>query len=138
MSQDLADRNDAEIDIDSNAEDCMALAGELATVFDKMKTHASPSFPQLLFVANAVNGSLAAAWYGAQTGQLDDSRVYFLHLRKIWNHSLEHKEGAFYYDKECRIAICCFMEDAIHDEEGNESHEVYFKTDLNKIEQLII
>ena len=36
------------------------------------------------------------------------------------------------------MAICCFMEDAIHDEEGNESHEVYFKTDLNKIEQLII
>ncbi len=44
MSQDLNDRNDAEIDIDSTAEDCMALAGELATVFDKMKTHASPSF----------------------------------------------------------------------------------------------
>lgn len=78
------------------------------------------------------------ASYDADGGQLDDTRIYFLHLRKIWKNSLEHKEDAFHYDKEWRVAVCSVMEDAIHDEEGNESYEVYFKTDMEKLPRLII
>jgi len=59
-------------------------------------------------------------------------------LRKIWKNSLEHEQGPYYYDKECRVAICIFMESVHYDEDGNESHEVYLKTDLHKLEQLII
>ncbi len=134
----LSDQNEAEINIESTAADFTELRDELAHVFEKMKTHGSASFPQLLFIANAVNGTLAMAWYNADTGQLDETRVYFLRLKKIFNDSLDHKDGAFYYDKECRVAICCFMEDAIYDEEGNESCQVYFKTDMTALEQLII
>ncbi len=56
MSQEPAGQNNAEINVVSNAEDWMALAGELASVFERMNTHALPSFAQLLFVANAVSG----------------------------------------------------------------------------------
>jgi len=61
MSEDLSSQNDAEINIDSNAQDCVEFADELASVFDKMKTHDLPSFAPLLFVANAINGYPAVA-----------------------------------------------------------------------------
>jgi len=84
----------------------------------------------LLFYTNATNGYIRIMWYDAETQKSIGKFVYYLELKTLWEMSLEHSDGAFFFDNETHVAICCTYEDFM-DDYGDCDFDVFTANELN-------
>lgn len=114
------------------------IAGDLKTVVDRMienKTEdGADSAKQLLFVINATNGFIQVVWWNQEKSELAGEWVYELELSTFW----EMEDDAFNFDNTCRFALFDFMEDHIVLDDGRSLYDIYLKTELSDIEEVLI
>ncbi len=79
----------------------------------------------ILFYTNATNGYIKAMWYNSETERSIGKFIYYLELKTLWEMSLAHEDGAFFFDNEAHIGICCSYEDFI------DIITVYTSTEMN-------
>jgi hypothetical protein len=103
----------------SDATDYETVQRDLMLVVQRMidnKTDdAATAAKSLLFYTNATNGYIKVMWYNAETEASVGELIYFLELKILWEMSLEHDDGAFFFDNETHIAISCTYEDFMDD-----------------------
>ena len=88
----------------------------------------------ILIYTNATNGYLQVSWYNSETQKSLESSILWLELPKLWQKSLDHEEGAFYFDNETHVGICNFTEEMIEFE-----YDVYILDEYNNDpEQLFV
>lgn len=114
------------------------IAGDIKTVVDRMienkpKDQAA-SAQQLLFLINATNGFIKIAWWNNEDSEVVGEWVYEIQLNTYW----ETEEDAFNFDKTCRFALFDFTEDHLISEEGMSVYDVFMKTELSDIEEVLI
>lgn len=121
----------------SEANDYEGVYKDLTLVVERMLANKSDdeadSAGAILFYTNATNGYIKASWYDPETGNSIGKYSYELELKTMWETSLEHEDGSFFFDNEAHIGICCTYEDFIDD------FDVYEANELNsEPEELII
>jgi hypothetical protein len=103
----------------SDATDYETVQRDLMLVVQRMIDNkiddAATDAKALLFYTNATNGYIKVMWYDAETEQSVGELIYFLELKTLWEMSLEHDDGAFFFDNETHIAISCTYEDFMDD-----------------------
>lgn len=114
------------------------IAGDIKTVVDRMienkpKDQAA-SARQLLFLINATNGFIKIAWWNNEDSEVVGEWVYEIQLNTYW----ETEEDAFNFDKTCRFALFDFTEDHLISEDGMSVYDVFMKTELSDIEEVLI
>ncbi len=114
------------------------IAGDIKTVVDRMienkpKDQAA-SAQQLLFLINATNGFIKIAWWNNEDSEVVGEWVYEIQLNTYW----ETEEDAFNFDKTCRFALFDFTEDHLISEDGMSVYDVFMKTELSDIEEVLI
>jgi hypothetical protein len=126
----------------SDATDYETVQRDLMLVIQRMldnKTDdAASESGALLFYTNATNGYIKAMWYNPETELSMGEVIYFLELKTLWEMSLEHEDGAFFFDNETHIGISCAYEDFM-DDYGDCDFDVFTSNELNTTpEQLYI
>jgi hypothetical protein len=84
-------------------------------MIDNKMDDAATAAKSLLFYTNATNGYIKVMWYDPETEASVGELIYFLELKTLWEMSLEHDDGAFFFDNEAHIAISCTYEDFMDD-----------------------
>lgn len=114
------------------------IAGDIKTVVDRMienkQEDQAASAQQLLFLINATNGFIKIAWWNNEDSEVVGEWVYEIQLNTYW----ETEEDAFNFDKTCRFALFDFTEDHLISEEGMSVYDVFMKTELSDIEEVLI
>jgi hypothetical protein len=99
-------------------------------VIDNKTDDAATAAKSLLFYTNATNGYIKVMWYDGETEQSVGELIYFLELKTLWEMSLEHDDGAFFFDNETHIAISCAYED-FTDDYGDCDFDVFTSNEMN-------
>lgn len=114
------------------------IAGDIKTVVDRMidnkQEDQAASAQQLLFLINATNGFIKIAWWNNEDSEVVGEWVYEIQLNTYW----ETEEDAFNFDKTCRFALFDFTEDHLISEDGMSVYDVFMKTELSDIEEVLI
>ncbi len=114
------------------------IAGDIKTVVDRMienkQEDQAASARQLLFLINATNGFIKIAWWNNEDSEVVGEWVYEIQLNTYW----ETEEDAFNFDKTCRFALFDFTEDHLISEDGMSVYDVFMKTELSDIEEVLI
>lgn len=114
------------------------IAADLKTVVDRMienKTEdRAASARQLLFLINATNGFIKIVWWNQETSEVAGEWGYELQLDSFW----ETEHDAFNFDEACRFALFDFVEDHMISEGGIPLYDVFTKTELTDIEEVLI
>lgn len=142
MSWQKLNDDEPELYYHSNAVKEEDVKKDLLVVLHKMKTNRlaerAEKADSLLFYFNATNGFISIVWFNSQVNKPTGTWMYQLLLETLWEASLEHEDGAFYFDKTCRYAVCDYLNDDILENDGQQRWSVFIKTELNGIEELFI
>jgi hypothetical protein len=118
----------------SDATDYTTAQRDLAVVVQRMidnKTaDAATDAEALLFYTNATNGFINIKWYNPETEKTVGNLGYYLELKTLWEISLEHNDGAFFFDNQTHIAICCTYEDFM-DDYGDCDFDVFTSNEMD-------
>ena len=107
-------------------------------ILDNKIDDAADDANTLLFYTNATNGYIRAMWYNPETESAAGNVGYYLELKTLWEMSLEHDEGAFFFDNETHIGICCAYEEYF-DDFGEPQFDVFTSNEMRSApEQLYI
>lgn len=114
------------------------IAGDLKTVVDRMienkEKDLAASAQQLLFLINATNGFIKIVWWNNKDSEVVGEWVYEVQLSTYW----ETEDDAFNFDKTCRFALFDFTEDHMILEDGTNMYDIFMKTELSDIEEVLI
>ncbi|WP_343605412.1 hypothetical protein [Fluviicola sp.] len=114
------------------------IAGDLKTVVDRMienkEKDLAASAQQLLFLINATNGFIKIVWWNNEDSEVVGEWVYEVQLSTYW----ETEDDAFNFDKTCRFALFDFTEDHMILEDGTNIYDIFMKTELSDIEEVLI
>jgi hypothetical protein len=126
----------------SEATDYDGVQADLMTVINRMMENkiedAVTEGAALLFYTNATNGYIKISWYNPENDTFAGNVSYYLELKTLWNMSLEHEDGAYFFDKETHIGICCAYEEYF-DDFGDVAFDVFTSNELQtEAEQLFI
>lgn len=114
------------------------IAGDLKTVVDRMienkEKDLAASAQQLLFLINATNGFIKIVWWNNEDSEVVGEWVYEVQLSTYW----ETEDDAFNFDKTCRFALFDFTEDHMILEDGTNMYDIFMKTELSDIEEVLI
>ncbi|MNU99809.1 hypothetical protein D3C71_899560 [compost metagenome] len=122
----------------SESKESTQIAVDLKIVVDRMienkeKDNAS-SAKQLCFFINATNGFIKIVWWNNDREEAVGDWIYELALKTFW----EGEDDAFNFDNVCRYALFDFTEDNMILDDGTPVYDVFAKTELSDIEELII
>lgn len=92
----------------------------------------------LAFIINATNGYISMVWYNPTTKKAAGTWKYELKIEDFWQLSIDHQEGAFFFDNETYMAIFNFMDQHIYDETGKELVRVFVRRDIGGLNELVI
>ncbi|MNJ86159.1 hypothetical protein D3C87_36460 [compost metagenome] len=114
------------------------IAGDLKTVVDRMienkEDDLAVSARQLLFLINATNGFIKVVWWDQEKSEVVGDWIYELQLNTYW----ETEDDAFNFDKTCRFALFDFTEDHMLLDDGTNLYDLFMKTELSDIEEVLI
>jgi len=136
--------NDSEPELyyHSTAKTDRGITNAIKVVFDRMlvrrQADKSETAQALLFRINATNGYIAIYWYSPEKDQFIGEWKYELIIKKLWEASLEHEEGAFFFDETCHSALYDFMDNYIYDEDGNTELRVFTKYETDRLKEFKI
>lgn len=121
----------------SEATEYRQIAADLKMVVDRMienkEADKASDAEQLFFFINATNGFIKIAWWNNETSNPVGEWVYELELRTFW----EGEDDAFNFDHVCRFALFDFTEDNMCLDDGGVVYEVFMKTELSDVEEVI-
>jgi hypothetical protein len=122
----------------SEATEDLKIAEDLKIVVDRMigdreEDNATAS-NQLFFFINATNGFIQIVWWDNDSSKPVGDWVYELELTTFW----ESEDDAFNFDSVCRYALFDFTEDNMIFDDGSARYEVFMKTELSDIEEVLI
>lgn len=121
----------------SQATEYLQIAADLKIVVDRMienkETDHASSAKELFFFINATNGFIQIVWWNNEEAKTLGEWAYELELRTFW----EGEDDAFNFDNVCRFALFDFTEDNMCLDDGSVVYEVYMKTELSDIEEVI-
>lgn len=124
----------------SKAKDREMITEDLNLVVTKMiqnrKIDRALSAKQLFFDINGTNGYIKVIWYNHSKQKALGKWIYWLEIEKFWKIAGKHKDGMFYFDKECYWALFDYMEKYIYNDTGDALYRIFFKTEGNAIEEL--
>ena len=113
------------------------IAADLKTVVDRMiqnkEEDQADSAQQLLFRINAANGLISINWWDQERSRTVGNRMYELLLSNYW----ETDNNSFNFDKVCRIALLGFVKEHLLPGNRNRVCNVYVKTELSGIEEIL-
>lgn len=114
------------------------IAGDIKKAVDRMienkeEDHAA-SARQLLFLINATNGFIKIVWWNQEKSEVVGDWVYEILLTTYW----ESENDAFNFDKTCRYALFDFTEDHMILDDGTSAFDIFVKTELSDIEEVLI
>lgn len=114
------------------------IAEDLKTVVDRMienkEADNASAAQQLFFFINATNGFIQIVWWDNEKSKPIGDWVYELELRTFW----EAEDDAFNFDNVCRYAMFDFTEDNMCRDDGSAVYDVFLKTELSDIEELLV
>ena len=121
----------------SQATEYAEIAADLKIVVDRMiankEADNASSAQQLFFFINATNGFIQIVWWNNETSKTVGEWVYELELRTFW----EGEDDAFNFDNVCRFALFDYTEDHMCLDDGSVVYEVFMKTELSDIDEVI-
>lgn len=121
----------------SQATEEAPIAVDLKIVVDRMiankESDKASAAEQLFFFINATNGFIKIAWWNNEASEPVGEWVYELELGTFW----EQEEDAFNFDKVCRFALFDYTEDHMCLDDGSVVYEVFMKTELSDVEEVI-
>jgi hypothetical protein len=77
---------------------------------------------------NATNGHMMFSWDKKGGGACfydENWPVFYLELKQLWRESLDHDEGAYHFDNQVHIALCCVVEELLIEAEEADQPERY-------------
>ena len=114
------------------------IAADLKIVVDRMienkEEDLAASAQQLLFLINATNGFIKIVWWDNEKSEVVGEWVYELLLSTYW----ESEDDAFNFDSMCRYALFDFTEDYMISDDGSAVYDIFIKTELTDIEEVLI
>lgn len=114
------------------------IAADLKIVVDRMienkEEDLAASAQQLLFLINATNGFIKIVWWDNEKSEVVGEWVYELLLSTYW----ESEDDAFNFDNMCRYALFDFTEDYMISDDGSAVYDIFIKTELTDIEEVLI
>lgn len=132
------DPEEKETIFQSESTDSAQIALDLKTVTDRMLENKiadnASSVQQLFFFINATNGFIRIVWWNNGESKVVGDWVYELELRTL----RETEEDAFNFDKICRFALFDFTEDNMILDDGSSVYDIFMKTELSDIEEVLI
>ena len=135
MSWSKLNDEEPELYYNSKAMDYFEISSDISLVYQKMKSSRENDnalfAKELIFIVNATNGYVRIMWYDSASQKGQGTWAYQLNLKNFWNSDL--KQGAFTFDKECHLGICCFTESILP-----ENTDVYTKYETGAIEKLLV
>lgn len=138
MSWTIINSDEKETIFQSEATDDTQIAAGLKLVVDRMIRDKAEdnavAATQLFFFINATNGFIRVAWWNNDAATVIGDWVYELELRTFW----ESEEDAFNFDKVCRFALFDFTEDNMIFDDGSSRYNVFMKTELSDIEEVLV
>ena len=119
----------------SNATELSQLTEDLKTVVDRIienrENDEATAAKQLFFFINATNGYIRILW--TNDTEAVGNWVYHLDLLEL------HEGGdAFVFDKMCYNALWDYAEENNFDEEYEPIYDIFYRTELTEVEELLI
>jgi hypothetical protein len=125
----------ADIDVEtvytSKGKNCDDITADLLIVIERMMKNEEKLANCISIYTNATNGYLRLACYDDDTKSYTGKYIYHLELPELWENSLSHEEGAYHFDNETHIAICCMLEEYI------DLLNVYILNELNSTPEIL-
>ncbi|MCF2220464.1 hypothetical protein H9Q08_14345 [Chryseobacterium sp. PS-8] len=125
----------ADIDVEtiytSKGDNYKDITDDLIIVVERMIKNEEKLADNILIYTNATNGYLRLACYDDNTKSYIGQYIYHLELPELWENSLSHEEGAYHFDNETHIAICCMLEEYI------DSLNIYTSNELNSTPEIL-
>ncbi len=122
----------------SESTESTQIAVDMKTVVDRMienkEADNASSAQQLFFFINATNGFIKIVWWNNEISQVVGDWIYELELRTFW----EGEDDSFNFDNVCRYALFDFTEDNMILDDGTPVYDVFVKTELTDIEEVLI
>lgn len=119
----------------SNATELSQLTEDLKTVVDRMienrETDEATEAKQLFFYINATNGYIRILW----TNDNESAGIWIYHLDLP---ELHEGGDAIVFDKMCYNALWDYAEENNFDEEYEPIYDIFYRTELTAVEELLI
>ena len=122
------EEDDRDTILDWKATNKSDLVRGIDLVFKRMLANSvidqSENSPALGFIIDVTNRNLHLFWYDPQTQKAQGAYGYLLYVNELdepcWDESLDFEKASYF-------AICDFCEEVIYDEEGNQSHDIFYR-----------
>jgi hypothetical protein len=140
MSWERLNNREPELYYNSKAKSREEITSDIKKVYERMlENKIGDSIPNpkgLLFIVHATNGYIVMVWFDGGIEECEGTWMYQLRIKDFWELSLNHKNGAFFFDQECHSAICDFMEEEIYDEEGNQKLDIFARHEIGGLKEI--